>query len=492
MKKRILDSVHGYIEIPTEYFEGIIDTEEFQRLRRIEQTSTRSIFPSARHDRFIHSLGVFYLGCKIIENLNSKKPPEGYSPNQDEVFESYLLACLLHDVGHSPFSHTFEDFYENKDYKLRDILCDVVGNEDFRNDWDNSPDRSAAHERMSAIVAVGRYGTFITTKKANKELVARMIIGLYYSDTARHSFENAMIDLIHGDVIDADGLDYVCRDSWASGYRTSNVDVKRLIDSIWILKNPDEGNKFTLCFDSKCMNEIESVMRVKTFQQYYVITHHTVTYEQHLLVKAMESAALHHIFDEHGVEDEKRRTEALRKLCNVRCFYKKEGVPGIVTEKTQIGIRLPMDDDFVSLMKYIPNDKYVKQWFSRKYILSPLWKNKAQFYNIFSLFRDVPLKDNSWIFHNDCRQFITEKFNIPHEDVWIEKATPKYKNNIANKVFLNVNNRPKKYIDLFPEDVQSYTPPQNEFYFIYVPKEKDRQKIIEALNNEYKKYFFTR
>lgn len=264
MNKRILDSVHGYIEIPTEYFEEIIDTKEFQRLRRIEQTSTRSIFPSARHDRFIHSLGVFYLGSKILENLKSKNPPGGYSPNQDEVFESFLLACLLHDVAHSPFSHTFEKYYDYKDSDLRELLCEVVGDENFRKDWDNTRDRSVAHERMSAIVAVGRFGDFITRRHANKELVARMIIGLYYSD-AYHSFENAMIDLIHGDVIDADGLDYVCRDAWASGYRTSNVDVKRLIDSIWILKNPDEGNKFTLCFDSKCMNEIESVMRVKHF-----------------------------------------------------------------------------------------------------------------------------------------------------------------------------------------------------------------------------------
>lgn len=60
--KRILDSVHGYIDIDESYFSNIIDTDYFQRLRRIEQTSTRALFPSARHDRFIHSLGVFHIG----------------------------------------------------------------------------------------------------------------------------------------------------------------------------------------------------------------------------------------------------------------------------------------------------------------------------------------------------------------------------------------------------------------------------------------------
>lgn len=62
--KKILDSVHGYIDIDDEYIKNIVDTLHFQRLRRIEQTSTRAIFPSARHDRFIHSLGVFYIGKK--------------------------------------------------------------------------------------------------------------------------------------------------------------------------------------------------------------------------------------------------------------------------------------------------------------------------------------------------------------------------------------------------------------------------------------------
>ena len=69
--KRILDSVHGYINVPKEYCDKIIDTVYFQRLRRIEQTSGRSLFPSARHDRFIHSLGVFNLNKKIVESITT-------------------------------------------------------------------------------------------------------------------------------------------------------------------------------------------------------------------------------------------------------------------------------------------------------------------------------------------------------------------------------------------------------------------------------------
>ena len=72
-----------------------------------------------------------------------------------------------------------------------------------------------------------------------------MIIGLHYKDNSDEAcFRNAMIELIHGDVIDADGLDYVCRDAWASGYSTNKIDITRLVASICIEKN-DNGK---ICF----------------------------------------------------------------------------------------------------------------------------------------------------------------------------------------------------------------------------------------------------
>ena len=59
------DCVHGYIRVPTDMVRFFIDTEIFQRLRYIEQTGMRTLYPSARHDRFIHSLGTYYLGSKV-------------------------------------------------------------------------------------------------------------------------------------------------------------------------------------------------------------------------------------------------------------------------------------------------------------------------------------------------------------------------------------------------------------------------------------------
>lgn len=227
-------------------------------------------------------------------------------------------------------------------------------------------------------------------------------------------------------------------------------------------------------------------------QQSFVINHHTVMYEQKLLVKAMESAALYHFENVRNEEDEVHRQQALQKLCSIDSFYKNLGEPGKFTEYTHIKVALPMDDDFIALMKPVSDDKYVRQWLSRQYRLAPLWKSKADFYQKFSHLRDANLTESSWIFHKDCHKFISDTFGIPMEDIIIKKATPKYKGNFAMKVDLIVNDEIVTYKDLFPENVHSYDPPKSEFFYIYVPKERNKQEILGALVAESAKYYMNR
>ena len=67
--KLFKDPVHGYIPIPIHICENLVDTPIFQRLRNIEQTSIRPLFPGAHHDRFIHSLGVYHLGRQVMKKI---------------------------------------------------------------------------------------------------------------------------------------------------------------------------------------------------------------------------------------------------------------------------------------------------------------------------------------------------------------------------------------------------------------------------------------
>lgn len=115
--KLIKDPVHGYIKIRKDYIKNIIDSCEFQRLRNIRQTSYDSLYPGSSHNRFIHSLGVYYLGVKSFESLKrntqeqiGEKKIEDAIGDWEALKNTFEVACLLHDVGHTPFSHMGEDF----------------------------------------------------------------------------------------------------------------------------------------------------------------------------------------------------------------------------------------------------------------------------------------------------------------------------------------------------------------------------------------------
>jgi len=125
--KRFRDNIQNYINIPEVIVEKIIDTQLFQRLRSIEQTGMRVLYPSTRHDRFIHSLGVYHLGVIAFDRFrknavrrlerdlangglqNGECPPDEKWWVKHEIL--FALSCLLHDVGHAPYSHTLEYIY---------------------------------------------------------------------------------------------------------------------------------------------------------------------------------------------------------------------------------------------------------------------------------------------------------------------------------------------------------------------------------------------
>ena len=123
MKQKIAkDPLYGYVSIDADIIEEIIDTKYFQRLRRIEQTSMRCLYPSARHDRFVHSIGTYYLAKLAMDSLEKNlKNGEGFyvddktlgkfrpSLRLKSIRFSFEMAALLHDIGHSPFSHTLEE-----------------------------------------------------------------------------------------------------------------------------------------------------------------------------------------------------------------------------------------------------------------------------------------------------------------------------------------------------------------------------------------------
>lgn len=359
--KKFLDSVHGFISVPDEYCKRFIDTENFQRLRRIEQMSARSLFPSAHHDRFIHSIGVYHIGCKIAESIRRKKPDINHS-----LIESYKIACLMHDCAHSPFSHTFEYLFGDEEELFPVYVEEAKASDPEIEQVDVKGLDAKPHEIISAYLCVTLYRNSIATleKHPSPELIGRMIMGCKFG-TKEKSLEDCFIELLHG-FIDADRLDYICRDKWAAGYMSSSVDVERLIDSIELF----EVNGFwKVTFGKNALTEIQAVIDAKNFQSTCMFNHHQVKYEQWLLKKCVE--------------------ELIAVLCNgkgaepkILFNYEAFIAPQSINEHSNI--YLPSDDDLIHLMKsHYKEIPHFKEWQSRTYNYYPLWKSRAEFISIF-------------------------------------------------------------------------------------------------------------
>lgn len=290
-KKIFKDSVHGYINVPQCFVEHLIDTEIFQRLRNIDQTGMRVLYPNAKHDRFGHSLGVFHLGCKAVDALLDNFYNDDYwhirSDSKKLIFWAknkvlFLIACLLHDIGHAPFSHSLENIVlDNSEGESR-FVQRLVDELNKREDWGETVGenhiKAASHEEIGALFvmekmedAIGNvfddliqlgypsvgtdnilyaehysYKPVIDKEWFQRDIcfVARMILGLKYKGfEPEKQIRNCFIELLNGGNFDVDKLDYAIRDTQMSGISNVNVDVERLLGSVCIITKTRYNNK---------------------------------------------------------------------------------------------------------------------------------------------------------------------------------------------------------------------------------------------------------
>ena len=488
--KRILDTVHGYIMVDEKYIEHIVDTPLFQRLRRVEQTSIRAVYPSARHDRFIHSLGVFHIGSMIVDHLNDDaKVHKNWgetTANLEKIFGSYLAACLLHDIAHAPFSHSFESYYGQK-RNLANQLKRVVMKRYFSSDLKMTikQDEPNFHEYASAIIVMLNYNKALIQLGYDPELVARMITGVFYdAERKTHLIHNCFISLLHGKIIDADRLDYACRDVWASGYCTSNIDLRRLISALHIKKKNDD---YVVCFESNSLNEIENVLNVKDFQTKFVINHHTVVYEQYILQQAAEKTAIYFFPPKPDAEDDNPGYTALNKMVNINSISGE-----LKTDRGGLHIRLISDDDLVFLMKQTPNNDYYQEWSSRQYSRFALWKSKDEFHHYFPNISKTETLINSK-FEKTVREVI-KQYGYSDNDIQINEVKIKCRVPLKS-LYLVVANDLVRYTEIKPEDEERK---DIVFYYVYVSKKNckdveeikvEREKLVKSLSEPLNKLY---
>lgn len=232
--KIIRDSVHGDIFIEDRYLK-IVNTSEFQRLRRINQLSVGNlVFPSAQHTRFSHSIGTFYLMKEIINHISSQL--ENINIKVDEKDKDLaLLVALLHDIGHGPFSHAFESVL-NKNHE--EWTCDIIlGNTNIN----KAIIENFGSEYPEKLVS------FIKKQEVNKEeSIDNGNINLFF-----------VIQSLISSQLDADRLDYLVRDSKGTGVVFGDIDLSRIIKSIRITEYEDN---IYVCIPEKNVLDIKSYL----------------------------------------------------------------------------------------------------------------------------------------------------------------------------------------------------------------------------------------
>lgn len=222
-RKLINDPVYGLIYIRTPLLFDIIEHPLFQRLRRIKQTGlTHLVYPGAQHTRFHHALGAMHLMGMAIDELRSKQVDISEAEE-----EAALIAVLLHDIGHSPYSHALEGMLINAD-----------------------------HESVGKVII----SHLNLTIGGNIGLALQMFSGFYH----RPFFHQ----LISGQ-LDLDRLDYLSRDSFYTGVAEGVVGHDRILRMLRVQND-------TLVVEEKGLHSIEKFLVARRIMYWQVYLHKTV------------------------------------------------------------------------------------------------------------------------------------------------------------------------------------------------------------------------
>lgn len=365
--KRLKDPIYGYIDIETSVIDRIVDTPNFQRLRDIIQTSYSPLYSSAVHNRFVHSLGVYYLG-KIVSRsiqMHFKECKEIDEEKLKRYFRVFEFACLLHDVGHAPFSHTGEEYYlgpESSRDQLHQEIISICKDQTLKKEIRKNNYGAAPHELMSVLVALRLYKHLFKSPE-EMSFFARCITGYKYDEELNglKTLLNCIIMLLNSTIIDVDKLDYLIRDAFLTGFETVSIDYERLLKNIRIKKY---DSTYELVYSKGAISVIENVVYAHDAERKWIQNHPIVLYDTYLLRHAIEKINL-------TFKD--KRLFSYDYLT----YEGKELSSGIM-------ISLLGDGDMKFLMKNIERDTMIEEYFSRKNRRHPLWKSEPEYKAIFN------------------------------------------------------------------------------------------------------------
>ena len=237
-RKIVNDPVYGFINIPFPILYDLMEHPYFQRLRRIKQLGlTHLVYPGANHTRFQHALGAMHLMEEAISSLRSK----GLDISHEEA-EAALIAILLHDIGHGPYSHTLEHT--------------VINN--------------VSHETLSLLFM----------QELNREFDGRLDMAI---DIFRKQYPKKFLCQLVSSQLDMDRLDYLRRDSFFTGVTEGIIGSDRIIKMLHVA-----GDE--LVVEAKGIYSIEKFLLARRLMFWQVYLHKTVISADQLLLSVFSRA----------------------------------------------------------------------------------------------------------------------------------------------------------------------------------------------------------
>ena len=238
-KKKIFnDPIYGFISIPDEFIFDLIEHPFFQRLRRIAQLGTTGlVYPGALHTRFHHVLGAMHLMTNAIATIRRK----GHQITKDEE-RAALVAILLHDIGHGPYSHALE--------------YDIVN--------------GVSHEDISSF--------FI--ERLSKEFDGKLDMALLIF---QNKYDKPFLHQLVSSQLDMDRLDYLNRDSFYTGVSEGVIGSERIIEML----NVKDGN---LVLEEKGIYSVEKFIVARRLMYWQVYLHKTVVAGEFMLIHILRRA----------------------------------------------------------------------------------------------------------------------------------------------------------------------------------------------------------
>ncbi|NQD64728.1 HD domain-containing protein [Bacillus haikouensis] len=246
-EKVFKDPVHRYVHVKDQVIWDLIGTKEVQRLRRVRQLGTTYLtFHGAEHSRFNHSLGVYEIIRRIVDDVFDGRPEW----DQDERLLS-LCAALLHDLGHGPFSHSFEKVFQ------------------------------LDHEHFTQEIILGDTEVNQVLSKVGKDFPKHV------AEVIAKTYENKLVVSLISSQIDADRMDYLQRDAYFTGVSYGHFDMERILR----VMRPREDQ---VVIKQSGMHAVEDYI-MSRYQMYWQVYFHPVTRSAEvILTKILHRAkALH-------------------------------------------------------------------------------------------------------------------------------------------------------------------------------------------------------